>query len=105
MREDKMEFLRKVGLGKQVREVELGRCPMCGKAVHPNLEFRDSKSRTEFGISGQCQRCQDIIFGIDCQKCGERFVPAEIHICNPGIVDKCLDSGICPVCLDGGIRP
>lgn len=105
MREDKMEFLRKVGLGKQVRDVELGKCPICGKVVHPNLEFRDPKSREEFRISGQCQKCQDNIFGTDCQKCGDHFVPYEIRLDDPALADKCLESRTCPVCLDTAIRP
>lgn len=38
------------------------KCPLCGQPVRPE-EFRDSKSRKEYGISGMCQECQDEVFG------------------------------------------
>ena len=34
-------------------------CVTCGK---PANEFRDDLSRKEYGISGMCQACQDIVF-------------------------------------------
>jgi uncharacterized CHY-type Zn-finger protein len=34
-------------------------CVTCGK---PANEFRDELSRKEYGISGMCQDCQDIVF-------------------------------------------
>ena len=37
-----------------------GQCVKCGEF---NLEFRDELSRKEYGISGFCQCCQDMIFG------------------------------------------
>jgi len=33
----------------------------CGK---PALAFRDSLSRDEYRISGLCQDCQDLVFGV-----------------------------------------
>ena len=37
-------------------------CVKCGEF---NLEFNDELSRKEYGISGLCQCCQDMIFGAD----------------------------------------
>ena len=31
----------------------------------PATQFRDDLSRTEYGISGLCQTCQDKVFGTD----------------------------------------
>lgn len=39
------------------------RCTACGKDIDIKSEFRDDLSRTEFGISRMCQKCQDSIFG------------------------------------------
>ena len=39
-----------------------GQCVKCGEF---NLEFNDELSRKEYGISGLCQCCQDIIFGTE----------------------------------------
>ena len=39
-----------------------GQCVKCGEF---NLEFKDEISRKEYGISGLCQCCQDIVFGSD----------------------------------------
>jgi len=33
----------------------------CGK---PAIAFRDSVSRDEYRISGLCQACQDLVFGV-----------------------------------------
>lgn len=30
----------------------------------PAIEFRDEESRHEYAISGLCQRCQDLIWGL-----------------------------------------
>ena len=38
-----------------------GQCVKCGEF---NLEFRDELSRKEYGISGFCQCCQDMTFGV-----------------------------------------
>jgi len=38
-----------------------GRCPICGKQIGT---FRDELSQKEFEISGCCQKCQDLIFGV-----------------------------------------
>ena len=35
-------------------------CVSCGKDAS---EFRDELSRREYGISGLCQKCQDMVFG------------------------------------------
>jgi len=38
-------------------------CVCCGsKSVKPS-DFKDALSRTEFGISHMCQKCQDDTFG------------------------------------------
>ena len=34
-------------------------CVSCGK---PATNFRDELSRKEFGISGLCEKCQDLVF-------------------------------------------
>ena len=39
-----------------------GQCVKCGEF---NLEFNDELSRKEYGSSGLCQCCQDIIFGTE----------------------------------------
>ena len=37
-------------------------CPTCGKKIRDE-DFKDDLSRTEYGISGMCQSCQDSVFG------------------------------------------
>jgi hypothetical protein len=39
-----------------------GYCPVCSGPV---IGFRDELSKTEYGISGLCQSCQDSTFGAD----------------------------------------
>ena len=48
---------------KEKEAVERGDCPICGRAVHPNFEFKDELSLKEYAISGLCQECQDKVFG------------------------------------------
>ena len=36
-----------------------GQCVKCGEF---NIEFRDELSRKEYGISGLCQCCQDVMW-------------------------------------------
>jgi hypothetical protein len=55
----KKDILRAFGFAKEVERGEKG--PLCGDAVRME-DFRDEKSRREFGISGLCQKCQDKIF-------------------------------------------
>lgn len=73
MHEGTKNILRQAGLGNQVDNVEMGLCPLCGKAVDKprhnndgvfvsNGEFRDDLSIREFNISGLCQACQDNVF-------------------------------------------
>jgi len=38
-------------------------CPLCKAPIDPDHSFTDELSRTEFGISGMCQSCQDRTFG------------------------------------------
>ena len=38
-----------------------GHCATC-KALINNEDFHDDLSRREYGISGMCQKCQDIVF-------------------------------------------
>lgn len=58
------EILKKVGFEKEVKAVEQGECPFCGKKIDVIKEFRDSLSRREYAISGLCQDCQDKMFGV-----------------------------------------
>lgn len=39
-----------------------GRCPYCGREIE-HSKFRDGASRTEYCISGLCQKCQDEYHG------------------------------------------
>jgi hypothetical protein len=53
-------FAAEICYGKTgLNALDNGHCPMCGQ---PAIEFRDSLSRKEFGISGMCQACQDTVF-------------------------------------------
>ena len=56
------ELMKQAGFGRQVKAVEQGKCPFCGKTVESD-EFRDDISKEEFKISGLCQKCQDNVFG------------------------------------------
>ena len=38
---------------------------VCNLCKEPILSFEDERSKTEFGISGLCQACQDEIFTKD----------------------------------------
>jgi hypothetical protein len=61
MHEGTKNILRQAGLGKQVDNVEMGLCPLCGKPVDKD-SFKDELSIREFNISGMCQACQDDVF-------------------------------------------
>jgi len=37
-------------------------CPSCRVEFNPVIDLRDDLSKTEFRISGLCQRCQDKVF-------------------------------------------
>ncbi len=53
-----MEFF-----GRTVSEAHEGCvCVTCGKLV---LEFRDERSKREYGLSGLCQACQDKTLGVE----------------------------------------
>lgn len=43
---------------------EDARCESCASKIDVNA-FRDRLSRIEFGISGLCQSCQDVMFALD----------------------------------------
>lgn len=47
------------------RDKAAGFCNTAFGCGQPVTEFRDDLSRTEFGISGLCQTCQDFMFGSD----------------------------------------
>jgi hypothetical protein len=52
-----------VAFGRQAgRRLDDGMCPRCGK---PPGKFRDEVSVREYGITGLCQPCQDVIFRED----------------------------------------
>lgn len=55
------KIMEQAGFGKEIKKVEQGRCPFCGRQIKTE-EFRDALSRKEFQISGLCQTCQDVIF-------------------------------------------
>lgn len=55
------KIMKKAGFGKEVKKVEWGRCPFCGRQIKME-DFKDALSRKEFRISGLCQTCQDTIF-------------------------------------------
>ena len=55
------DIMRKLGFNLEVDLVEQGRCPICKEKINKD-EFKDDKSRKEFGISGLCQSCQDNTF-------------------------------------------
>jgi len=50
------------GLSQAVERVEAGVCATCAGEVGP---FRDDLSRKEYGISGMCQTCQDMLFDFE----------------------------------------
>jgi len=54
--------MKQAGFEKEVKAVEAGKCPFCGKII-TDKEFRDELSKKEFRISGLCQSCQDMMFG------------------------------------------
>ena len=39
-------------------------CVCCNSTMVTEADFRDNLSRKEFGISGFCQKCQDVTFGV-----------------------------------------
>ncbi len=47
------------GLQQAVERFEEGLCATCGSSAGL---FRDDLSRREYGISGMCQPCQDMVF-------------------------------------------
>jgi len=49
---------RVLGMGEYVDRFNAGQCPFCGTDMK-KAQFKDAKSREEFGISGLCQACQD----------------------------------------------
>ena len=57
------ELMNEAGFTAQIRRVNEGKCPRCGKVVSKDFQFRDYLSAREFEISGFCQDCQDFIFG------------------------------------------
>jgi phage pi2 protein 07 len=58
---NKKAILRGFGFNKEVDRAEKSLCPLCSEPVKME-DFKDEKSRKEFGISGMCQKCQDQIF-------------------------------------------
>lgn len=45
--------------------IQGGKCAFENKGCKgPNFTFRDDASRREYAISGICQRCQDVMFGV-----------------------------------------
>ena len=58
------DIMQAAGFGKEVDKVAVARCPFCNVDIS-TIPFKDALSRTEYGISGLCQRCQDKMFGGD----------------------------------------
>ena len=54
--------LGKLSGRSRTSSIESNTCVMCGA---PAQTFRNSISRTEYTISGMCQKCQDDLFGVD----------------------------------------
>lgn len=52
------DIMEQAGFGEEMKKVEAGLCPLCGKKININ-DFKDDSSITEFTISGMCQNCQD----------------------------------------------
>ena len=66
MKQEKKEFLMRLGFGAQVKNVDDGKCAfgcVIPKDVQGRFLFRDEISRREHQISGMCQACQDKTFG------------------------------------------
>jgi len=55
------EMMKNLGFKKEVEAVESSFCPFCKKPVTME-EFKDEMSKSEFRISGLCQKCQDEMF-------------------------------------------
>jgi hypothetical protein len=59
-----LEELTKKGIlpKSYLENLKAGNCPVCGKTIDPDTDFRDSVSLREWAISKMCQKCQDSIF-------------------------------------------
>ena len=57
-------IMHAAGFEKEVKAVEHGRCPFCKEPVDCD-SFEDELSYREYKISGLCQKCQDLTFGLD----------------------------------------
>jgi len=52
-----------IAFGKKGPErIQAGSCPRCGTFPIHLEDFRDDKSRREWGITALCQACQDTLF-------------------------------------------
>ena len=57
------EFGSLLVFGKKGQDrLRAGACPRCGTSPIHLEEFRDEKSRREWGITALCQACQDVLF-------------------------------------------
>lgn len=56
------DIMKAAGFGEEIKKVEKGLCPFCGKKIDMK-DFRDESSLKEFETSGLCQKCQDETFG------------------------------------------
>jgi hypothetical protein len=45
--------------------VMCGQCVTCDSTLLRGVDFRDDLSRKEYGISGMCQKCQDVAYGVE----------------------------------------
>jgi hypothetical protein len=65
MRDVAKNNLKALGFGKEIENVENGKCPFCGSTETKPEHFRDDESRKEFETSGLCQSCIDDTFKKD----------------------------------------
>jgi len=55
------KIMTAMGFGEEVKAKNDNICPICRKPIFFE-DFTDALSRTEFVISGLCQRCQNNVF-------------------------------------------
>ncbi len=59
------DALENIFKNNRIDKINADVCVFCGK---PAVEFKDEISRIEFGISGLCQKCQNVVFNPDEEK-------------------------------------
>ena len=59
--EQMLKLISPQGLSPQEAK-EQYKCPLCGKSIDPDKDFKDGLSVKEWTISGMCQEDQDKVF-------------------------------------------